>query len=471
MKNIFYLFVLVLMFSCNQSTKMGGFYYSTSDMNLKRGNVMIKDDSLIVQSFNSNSSSNDMVNSVYLRVLKNEKNELTGSYINGNQFRGHVINLKNSIKIYSHDSTFVSEFFNDTSFYSKYKTDFTQKRVDYFSKLNNSKKYEYVSNLISNSDFKITIHPSVNQSLSSLPNGSSFVPFVDYTTLNQLSVDRGSVDVFLTDIFDVIKKETPLVIRVSTRPISLSGNRFEDGGLSRRDVGKTYHYGNYSYDDILRQEFQIYYLDIINNSIIETGIGYIIDNSNGQLKRDGQLIPYSFYSQQEIQTNPWKNIFEKINEKLSVSKLELSSSRSVDKVDGPHETIFTGSINEDVNTFFSSIKTFNSRINVPISSRDTLSLYKVDSDIETGTNIILRIKNNNDLVYGIFYYSNSNQELPKFIFDNNSTGYSDKIPNSNIGFLSWDDTKRNIVFNYDFIKLDNNERVTGKVKIPFITIK
>lgn len=317
MKNICYIFVLVLIYSCNQSTKMGGFYYNTSDMNLKIGNVMIKDDSLIVQSFNSNSSSNDMVNSVYLRVLKNENNELTGSYTNGDEFRGHMINLKNGIKIYSHDSTFVFEFFNDTSFYSKYKTEFTQNRVDYFGKLSNSKKYNYISNLISNLDLKITVHPSENENhyKSSLPIGTNFVPFVDYTTLNQLSVDRDSVYFFLTDIFDIIKKETPLVVRVSERPLSSSGNRFNDGGLSRRDIGITYDYGNYSYN-FLRQEFQIYYLDILNNSLIETEIGYIIDNSNGQSIRDGELKPFSFYSQREIHNNHWKKIFEKINEKL-----------------------------------------------------------------------------------------------------------------------------------------------------------
>jgi hypothetical protein len=470
MKNIFYLFVLVLIYSCNQSTNMGGFFYNTGDMNLKRGNILIKDDSLIVQSFNVNTSNSDKVNSVYLRALKDDKNRLTGSFMNGFPFKGHLVILKNGIKIYSFDSTFICEFFKDSSEYSKYSSGFTQKRVNYYNSLLDSKKVEYISNITLETDMKITVHPSVNQSLSSIPSGSKFLPFVDYTTLNQLSVDRRGVDVFLTHIFDIIKKETPLVIRVSERPLSINGNRFEDGGLSRRDIGKTYHYGNYSYN-FLRQEFQIYYLDILNNSLIETGIGYIIDNSNGQSNRDGQLIPYSFYSQREIQTNPWKGIFERINEKLSDSKLELSSSKSIDKVDGPYQTIFTGSINEDVNAFFKSIKTFNGRLNVPINSRDTLSLYKVDSDNESGTNIILRIKNNNDFVYGIFYYSNSNQELPKFIFDNNSTGYSDKFPKSNIGYLSWDDTKRNLVFNYDFIKLDNDERVTGRVKISFITTK
>lgn len=330
MKNVFYLFLILLICGCSQpdsqTDSMMGYYYSTNDMFLNRTTVLLKKDSIIlldtVRTFNISTGQRDLINPVYLRVLKNTSNQLTGTYTNGNAFSGYVNILKNGMKIYSHDSTFICEVFNNSLDNRKFFDEFNKKRLNYFSKLSDSKKIEYIFNIIYSSNLKITVNPSVNQSLSTIPNGSGFVPFVDYTTLKNLSFDREDVDVFLTDFFDILNKKTPLVLRISERPISISGNRFEDGGLSRRDIGKTYHYGNYSYDNILRKEFQFYYLDILSNSIIETGIGYIIDNSNGQLKRDGQLIPYSFYSQQEIQKNTWVKIFEKINTKLSQRRLK-----------------------------------------------------------------------------------------------------------------------------------------------------
>jgi hypothetical protein len=125
---------------------------------------------------------------------------------------------------------------------------------------------------------------------------------------------------------------------------------------------------------------------------------------------------------------------------------------------------FTGSVNYYVNNFFNTIGEFDERLTFTSKSSDSISIYKVIEDFEGG-GMVVRIKNKEDVVYGILSYNGSNEELPNIIFDPNSTGYDNKFPNSNNGKLEWDNERKNIIFTYDVLTIDN-KHIVGSILIP-----
>jgi hypothetical protein len=125
---------------------------------------------------------------------------------------------------------------------------------------------------------------------------------------------------------------------------------------------------------------------------------------------------------------------------------------------------FTGSVNYYVNNFFNTIGEFDERLTFTSKSSDSISIYKVIEDFEGG-GMVVRIKNKKDVVYGILSYNGSNGELPNIIFDPNSTGYDNKFPNSNNGKLEWDNERKNIIFTYDVLTIDN-KHIVGRILIP-----
>jgi hypothetical protein len=119
--------------------------------------------------------------------------------------------------------------------------------------------------------------------------------------------------------------------------------------------------------------------------------------------------------------------------------------------------IYTKSSDGKVITFFNTLGDFENRIELKSNNGDSLNLYRIDNY----NGIILRIKNNEDIIYGNINFLKSDGELPSLFFDPNSTGYDTKYPDSNKGILEWDNDRNNIILTYDVLTI-NNKHLTGR---------
>jgi hypothetical protein len=141
----------------------------------------------------------------------------------------------------------------------------------------------------------------------------------------------------------------------------------------------------------------------------------------------------------------------------------------VSRESNSHPNAYIDSINyrkpisiESLNYFFKSIGDYDNKLNLKNSGADSISLYRVNSDI------VLSIKNKEDIVYGIISFKNSNRILPEIFFDPNSTGFDENIPNTNIGKIGWDSDNLSMILDYDVLTINGNRHLKGSTRIEII---
>lgn len=150
----------------------------------------------------------------------------------------------------------------------------------------------YVSNV------QINVGHTIEKGFGVIPTQTIFYPILNHTGFNSMQISNEVNE----KLKNQINKEFPLLLRRSRRILVSTGNRFEDGGLSKSQVGRAYSYGEYS-NEIVRMEYQIYVMDIINNRLIETNIGFVEEKSK-------ELKGFDFYKQEFINLNSIINFFQ-----------------------------------------------------------------------------------------------------------------------------------------------------------------
>lgn len=103
------------------------------------------------------------------------------------------------------------------------------------------------------------------------------------STKHNISIPENSIFYIITDnkILDSLGFksfiEPPIIVRFSDREVNYSGNRFEDGGLSNKNVGRNYNLGSYAGKGLTR-DIQIYHTDLEENSFVPWGLGFKMNN-------------------------------------------------------------------------------------------------------------------------------------------------------------------------------------------------
>lgn len=124
-----------------------------------------------------------------------------------------------------------------------------------------------------------------------------------------------------------------------------------------------------------------------------------------------------------------------------------------------NDSLTNKNTNKTIRNFFEGIGNYDNKLNLNKSGEDSISLYKENEDI------IIRIKNKEDVIFGILSFKNPNKELPEIIFDPNSTGSDDKIPNTNFGKIDWNINKTSLILTYDVLTINGNRHLQGLSKI------
>lgn len=231
---------------------------------------------------------------------------------------------------------------------------------------------------------------------------------------------------YLGEFENYIKNKIPFIINYHFDTLNVSGNRFQDVGLKRKDIGETYHYGNYGgTGDIY--DLRFFYYDSINKKIVNAGFGYRY-LFNGYRDNRKQLIQkgiYSFYADnwnETLQNSKFckyleneilKKIFDNKNLTIRFPKHKIWDNGSA--------SIFTDSdLKNKFDTFFSEFKkNINQR---DFSKFKSLYLNKSDVISINGGNVNFNMSHmellhkflgNKNLVfsddgYGSGYYSVTN---------------------------------------------------------------
>ncbi len=94
-----------------------------------------------------------------------------------------------------------------------------------------------------------------------------------------------------------LKKKTPFIINMYLDTLHVTGNRFRDAGFKRKDIGETYHYGNYGgIADII--DLRFFYFDSTSKNIKNAKFGYryLLNGYKDSRRELIQKGVYSFYA-------------------------------------------------------------------------------------------------------------------------------------------------------------------------------
>lgn len=149
-------------------------------------------------------------------------------------------------------------------------------------------KGKFIIERVGLSNLSINVHTSISETPLPIPDHNMFIIFDNYSKCSTDLINPSDYP-HNTDLAEDLKSKNPIIIRYTESNVNYSGNRFNNGGLSRDQVGRTYDYGNYSYSAV-RKEVELYRYDKITNKIMETSFGFVDDSING-------FKLYSFYSQ------------------------------------------------------------------------------------------------------------------------------------------------------------------------------
>jgi hypothetical protein len=178
-----------------------------------------------------------------------------------------------------------------------------------FLEKSEEEKIEFCKEIISNSTFTISENMDIP-----IPENSIFYIISDNKVLNSIG--------FKDQI------TFPIVVRFSDRAVRYKGNRFEDGGLSRTDVGRTYDLGSYD-DEGATRDIQIYNYDTETETFKNWGLGYHTNSL-------GRFAVYNFSAMEELPGLPgylssvWDFLeyLGQLSDEIADQKINLNNNRN-----------------------------------------------------------------------------------------------------------------------------------------------
>jgi hypothetical protein len=118
----------------------------------------------------------------------------------------------------------------------------------------------------------------------------------------------------------------PIIIRFSDRKVRYGGNRFEEAGLSKADIGATYHYGNYAGEGMAR-DVQIYQLDMETDSIVPISAGLTTNNLGGYDYFNFSAMEEGNLARFELDYFNYLKKFGDLADKISQQKVKLENNK------------------------------------------------------------------------------------------------------------------------------------------------
>lgn len=195
---------------------------------------------------------------------------------------------------------------------------------DNYIKLSDDEKIHYCKEQIKNSNLTIGAESNIF-----IPDNSIFYIITDNKLLKNLGFEK-----FYS---------LPIIVRFSDRKVMYSGNRFADGGVSRRNVGAAYDSGYYEYEGMVR-DIQIYEMSKkSDNLFVPSALGY-------QTNSLGEYNVYDFKRMKETGGLPgyldglWKILdhFGNIADDISYQKIDLKNKNFFFYSDGSFTENFNG---------------------------------------------------------------------------------------------------------------------------------
>jgi hypothetical protein len=242
---------------------------------------------------------------------------------------------------------------------------------------------------------------------------------------------------YIGEFEDYVKNKLPFIVNVSTSTKEISGNNFEDAGFKRKDIGETWHYGNYNgMAEII--DLRFFYYDSLSKEIKNAKFGYrYLLNGYKDKRRDVvQKGFYSFYADTwntTLQNSRFCNYFEKfiINKIFDKEKLVVDFPNSYILTSGSPYLYSKNELNEKFKLFFNEFKNIIEeekysefiRINFNSDSISYNGAYPVKFN-DTFWEVLHRLLKNNNLefsqlnAHGTFEVTNWKEKLQaNFLFE------------------------------------------------------